>query len=98
MNLAQAEQFRVVKRAELEAAGKFTSDGCTFAPELGTPCCEMHDYLRRYKPIDPDTRKPITATTADKLLYRCISKKGHPVLAWFYWAFVRSANLFGFYS
>lgn len=98
MNLEEAEKFRQKKRAELEKSGNFTSDGCTFAPELGTPCCEMHDYLRRFKPTDPDTSKPITTAASDKLLRQCIAKKGHPVFAWIYWAFVRLSNLFGLYS
>jgi hypothetical protein len=92
MNLEEAEKFRQQKREELEEAGEPTSDGCTFAPELGTPCCETHDYLRRFKPDGMKARE------ADKLLRQCIAKKGHPVFAWIYWAFVRASNLFGFYS
>src|SRR3990172_576721 len=97
MNLEEAEQFRQKKRSE-----GATSDGCTFAPELGTPCCEMHDYLRRFKPDG------ITAPEADNLLFQCIVKKGSkkgPIrsmgyfaLACIYWIFIRVANLFGFYS
>jgi hypothetical protein len=87
MNLDQAERFRLKKR--IDGA---QSDGCTFAPELGTPCCEMHDYLRRFKPDG------MTAREADKLLRQCIAKKGHPVFSWIYWVFVRISNLFGIYS
>ncbi len=86
MNLEQAEQFRQQKRSE----GK-TSDGCTLAPELGTPCCEMHDYLRRYRPDG------ITPSEADKLLRQCLQEKGHYILGWIYWAAARMANLLGFY-
>jgi hypothetical protein len=87
MNLEQAEQFRQQKRAE-----GATSDGCTFAPELGTPCCEMHDYLRRFKP------EGITPRVADKLFRQCLQKKGHPILAWVYWCIVRAGNLIGIYG
>ncbi len=97
MNLTQAEQFRQQKRAE-----GATSDGCTLAPELGTPCCEMHDYLRRYRP------NGITALEADNLLFQCILKKGKEkgairaagyfALACVYWIFIRIANVFEFYS
>lgn len=104
MNLTQAEQFRQEKRTELETIGKFTSDGCTFAPEIGTPCCEMHDFLRRYRPMDPDTGKPITPLQADNLLFMCILKKGRGIKAplyWiaapFYWLVPRLANLLGIY-
>lgn len=75
ITLEQAEQFRSI----MHDAGQ-KSDGCTFAPELGTPCCEMHDFLRRYRPYG------ISAEQADQLLRECIAKKGHPILAWVYWA------------
>jgi hypothetical protein len=92
MNLDKAEQFRKDKRAELEKSGQPTSDGCTFAPELGTPCCEMHDYLRRFLPDG------ITPRVADKLFRQCLQKKGHPILAWVYWCVVRVGNLIGIYG
>lgn len=104
MNLEQAEKFRQTKRAELEASGKFTSDGCTLAPEIGTPCCETHDYLRRFRPVDLDTGKPITPLHADNLLFRCvlnkgkgIRKPGYFIMAALYWIASRVANLLGFY-
>ncbi len=87
MNLDEAEQFRQQKREE-----GAQSDGCTLAPELGTPCCEMHDFLRRFRP------NGITPTEADRLLRECIARKGHPILAWVYWAAARVANLLGIYS
>ena len=92
MNLEEAEQYRQRKRAELETEGKFTSDGCTFAPELGTPCCEMHDYLRRYRP------EGITPRVADKLFRQCVQRKGHPILAWVYWLAIRVGGLIGIYT
>ena len=87
MNLEQAEQFRQQKRSE-----GAISDGCTFAPELGTPCCEMHDYLRRFKP------EGITAPEADKLFRECIQAKGHPLLAWVYWSLVVLARKLNFFN
>lgn len=94
MNLVQAEQYRQACRA----AGS-TSDGCTFAPEIGTPCCEMHDYLRRFKPDG------VTPLQADNLLFLCILSKGqgvkkplHFIVACFYWLAVRGAYLLGFFK
>lgn len=87
MNLEQAEQFRLARRAIGD-----TSDGCTLAPEVGTPCCEMHDYLRRHRPDN------INARDADRLFRECLQKKGHPVLAWVYWAAVRMAHILGVFA
>lgn len=87
MNLDEADQFR----QDMRAAGA-QSDGCTLAPELGTPCCEMHDYLRRYRPNN------ITPRVADKLFRQCLQKKGHPILAWVYWFAVRAASVLGFFN
>jgi hypothetical protein len=92
MNLTQAEQFRQDQRA----AGA-TSDGCTFAPELGTPCCEMHDYLRRLQPTDPNTGRPLTPAAADRLLRECLINKGHFFLGWTYWIAVRAGAFLGLY-
>ena len=83
MNLAQAELFRLKKRAE-----GATSDGCTFAPELGTPCCEVHDFLRRFKPDG------ITKREADKLFLRCMQNKTNFVIAYIYYLGVRVAGWF----
>lgn len=93
MDLHQAEEFRLKKRAE-----GAKSDGCTFAPEIGTPCCEMHDFLRRFLPDG------ITPLQADNLLFRCIIKKGKGIKAplyWLaapiYWSVSRVCNLLGIY-
>jgi hypothetical protein len=83
MNLAQAEQFR----KDMEAAGH-PSDGCTMAPEIGTPCCQMHDYLRRFRP-DGITRKE-----ADKLFLRCMQNKTNYFIAYIYYLGVRIGGLF----
>lgn len=93
MNLTEAELFR----QQMRAAGA-QSDGCTLAPEVGTPCCEMHDFLRRYKPRNPATGDTVDAARADQLLRECIASKGHPILAWVYWAAVRVAHLLGVYD
>lgn len=99
MNLHQAEQFRLKKRSD-----GATSDGCTFAPEIGTPCCETHDYLRRYRPTDPDTGKPITPLRADNLLFQCVLNKGkgirklgYFIFASLYWTASRVAKFLGLY-
>lgn len=65
----------------------FKSDGCTLAPNFNfKQCCIEHDYLRRYKII--------SKSKADKNLRECINSKGHPILAWIYWIFVRVAGVF----
>ena len=87
MTLDQAEKFR----QQMVAAGS-KSDGCTFAPELGTPCCQMHDYLRRFRPYG------ITAPQADVLLRECMTAKGHPVLAWVYYCAVVTARKLGIFQ
>lgn len=101
MKFNDAELFRQQKRAE-----GATSDGCTLAPEIGTPCCEMHDFLRRFQPLDQDTGKPITPLRADNLLFLCIIEKSKTkgirasiywIAAMIYWIVSRSANLLGIY-
>lgn len=90
MNLDEAELFR----QQMRAAGA-QSDGCTLAPELGTPCCEMHDFLRRFKPRNPETGDVVNAADADRLFRECLQNKGHPILAWVYWAAVRLMYILG---
>lgn len=52
-----------------------TADHCTLFPEgdWGNTCCKKHD--KGYE------RVGLSKYQADKLLYRCVKKKGHPVVA-----------------
>lgn len=85
MTLDEALKYREQKLKE-----GHKSDGCTFVRDFNlTGCCEMHDFLRRFRPVAP--------RAADKLLRQCIQSQGHPVLAWVYWAAVRLAYLFRIY-
>ena len=50
------------------------TNNCTLFPEgAWTTCCARHD--RRY------TSKRLTRLQADILLYRCVKRKGYPVIA-----------------
>lgn len=69
------------------------SDGCTFAPDLGIKkFCYMHDFLRRFKPVD--------ALRADNLFFQGIISKGVRYLpvAVIYWCGVRISYLLGVYK
>lgn len=81
MDLNTAEQYRLKKLAE-----GAPTDGCTWVPEIGHKCCQMHDFLRRFKPDG------ITTADADRLLRECMQKQGYRVTAWIYWAGVRIAG------
>lgn len=84
MTLEEANRYMLQKLLE-----GHKSDGCTFAPYGNfSSCCRMHDMLRRFRPVIP--------READRLLRECIMKKGHPVVAWLYWFFVRVS--FRFYK
>lgn len=78
MNLNDAEQFRIKKLAE-----GAPTDGCTWAPEIAHKCCQMHDFLKRFRPDG------ISTSDADRLLRECMQKRGYPITAWVYWIGVR---------
>jgi len=66
-----------------------TDGGCTFAPDINfKECCKRHDVLRNYN-------QGVTNRQADRILRKCIKSKGHPLLAWVYWAAVRYESMIG---
>jgi len=61
------------------------SDGCSFFPDGDYfSCCEKHDLDYAYSP---------SRSHSDLELRKCITRDGHPVLAWIIWLGVR---LFGY--
>lgn len=86
MDLNDAEQYRQINMAQGER-----SDGCTFVPEIGHKCCQMHDFLRRFKPGG------MPPADADRLFRECLQKKGYRITAWVYWAGVRIAGALRLY-
>ena len=68
-------------------ASRFKSDGCTAAPDLfWKDCCKEHDFYYRYP-----KETQVSRAEADKRLRECMRVKGSgPIIAWIYWAAVRS--------
>jgi len=63
--------------------GKNVSDGCTNSPDFNFyPCCAEHDWYY-------SNNSDIPRLHADILLFLCIYKSGHTVLALFYFYMVR---------
>lgn len=63
---------------------EFTNDGCTFWFDGDWwECCEAHDLDYWLGGSYADR------VVSDAKLQRCISRKGHPVMAWLMHAFVR---------
>lgn len=76
--------FKLSCRVLYSAARKgVTYNGCTAVPDFdfGADCCNTHDYYYQ--------TKVISRAEADVALRKCIKAKGHPILAWVYWAGVR---------
>ena len=65
---------------------KFTTDGCTLAPNFNfRECCEEHDqdYAKYHRTSEKNRAK------SDRKLRLCIKCKGWAALSWIYWFFVR---------
>lgn len=65
----------------------FHSDGCTMSPDFNfRACCIAHD--RAYW-AGGTAKQRLAADTAFR---ECVTAKGHPVLAWFYFWGVRAGG------
>jgi len=68
---------------KLKESNVKTDGGCTFSPDFNfKECCLLHDVMRNYS-------QGILDKQADKIFRECIKSRGHPVIAWIYWGFVR---------
>lgn len=60
------------------------SDGCSYVPDHNGAvhsCCDRHDYAYR--------DQKLSRWLADKNMFNCIRKTGHPIIASIYWLGVR---------
>ena len=72
----------------ISEADKKRSDGCTLAPDGSWgSCCVIHDTALR--------DKDVSASQADKMLFRCMKKRSNIVMATLYYTFVRIRSILG---
>ncbi len=70
-----------------KAVVKYTTDGCSGVPDFNfRDCCVQHDYDYAEHHRESEANR----TELDAKLRLCIGCRGHKVLAWMYWAGVRS--------